>query len=150
MTCSTFSRLKISLDQLRIFVAVVEHLNMTSAARALGLTQSAVSAAVATIERRFATRLFDRNGRQLVLSRVGTAFWPEAESVLRRASEAEDRLKHAIATDSDALLPGGRGSAPMAPPPRSSHRINQTRRDEQVAAPDADRGPGRDEQPDDA
>ena len=41
-----------TLEQLRIFVAVAERLHMTRAAEALNLTQSAVSAAVAALEAR--------------------------------------------------------------------------------------------------
>ncbi|HET8611516.1 MAG TPA: LysR substrate-binding domain-containing protein [Sphingomonas sp.] len=81
-----------TLEQLRIFVTVAERLNMTRAAEALHLTQSAVSAAVAALETRHATRLFDRVGRGLALSEAGRAFLPEARAVLARAAEAEALL----------------------------------------------------------
>jgi DNA-binding transcriptional LysR family regulator len=77
-----------TLEQLRIFVAVAERLHMTRAAEALNLTQSAVSAAVAALEARHRTRLFDRVGRGLALSGAGAAFLPEARAVLARAAEA--------------------------------------------------------------
>lgn len=41
-----------TLEQLRIFVAVAEHAHVTRAARALNLTQSTVSAAIAALEAR--------------------------------------------------------------------------------------------------
>ncbi|WP_312205281.1 LysR family transcriptional regulator, partial [Brevundimonas sp.] len=56
-----------TLEQLRIFVAVAERLHMTRAAEALHLTQSAVSAAVNALETRHGARLFDRVGRGLAL-----------------------------------------------------------------------------------
>jgi DNA-binding transcriptional LysR family regulator len=80
-----------TLEQLRIFVAVAERLSMTQASRALNLTQPAVSAAVAALEQRHATRLFDRVGRGLALTGEGRAFLPEARAVLARA-EAAARL----------------------------------------------------------
>ncbi|WP_312147035.1 LysR family transcriptional regulator [Brevundimonas sp.] len=81
-----------TLEQLRIFVAVAERLHMTRAAEALNLTQSAVSAAVAALEARHGTRLFDRVGRGLALSAAGAAFLPEARAVLAQAEAAEQAL----------------------------------------------------------
>jgi len=81
-----------TLEQLRIFVAVAERLSMTRAAEALHLTQPAVSAAVAALEERHATRLFDRVGRGLVLSDAGRVFLPEAKAVLARAEAAQRML----------------------------------------------------------
>lgn len=81
-----------TLEQLRIFVAVAERLHMTRAAEALHLTQSAVSAAVSALEMRHGARLFDRVGRGLALNAAGTAFLPEARAVLARAEAAERLL----------------------------------------------------------
>lgn len=52
-----------TLEQLRIFVAVAEREHVTQGARDLNLTQSATSAAIAALEARYATKLFDRVGR---------------------------------------------------------------------------------------
>ena len=57
-----------TLDQLHVFVAVAKTLSMTRAAERLHLSQPAVSAAVAALEERHATRLFDRVGRRLELT----------------------------------------------------------------------------------
>jgi len=81
-----------TLEQLRIFVAVAERLHMTRAAEALHLTQSAVSAAVAALEARYGVRLFDRVGRGLALNATGAAFLPEARAVLAQAEAAEQAL----------------------------------------------------------
>ena len=82
-----------TFDQLRIFVAVAERLHMTRAAQALNITQSAASAAVATLEARYGARLFDRVGRGLELSEAGALFLPEARAVLARAAGAEQVLQ---------------------------------------------------------
>jgi DNA-binding transcriptional LysR family regulator len=107
-----------TLEQLRIFVAVAERGHMTRASEALHLSQSAVSAAVAALEARHATRLFDRVGRGLELSAAGRAFLPEAQAVLARAAAAERTLQdlmglrrgaisiHASQTVASYWLPG--------------------------------------------
>src|ERR1700760_3688972 len=81
-----------TLEQLRIFVAVAEHEHMTRAASVLHLTQSATSAAIAALEARHATRLFDRIGRNIRLTDAGRQFLIEARAVLARADAAETVL----------------------------------------------------------
>jgi DNA-binding transcriptional LysR family regulator len=78
-----------TLEQLRIFVAVATREHVTQAARDLNLTQSATSAAVAALEARYQTRLFDRVGRRIVLTAAGRTFLVEAKSILARVAAAE-------------------------------------------------------------
>lgn len=78
-----------TLEQLRIFVAVAEREHLTRAAQSLYLTQSAVSAAIAALEAGFGVKLFDRIGRGIALTEAGRLFLPEARAVLARAHEAE-------------------------------------------------------------
>ena len=78
-----------TLEQLRIFLAVARRQHVTRAAEALGLTQSAVSAAVSALEARHGVRFFDRVGRRIVLTETGEAFMAEARAVLDRAETAE-------------------------------------------------------------
>jgi DNA-binding transcriptional LysR family regulator len=81
-----------TLEQLRIFVAVAEQEHVTRAAQRLNLTQSATSAAIAALEERYATLLFDRIGRNIRLTDAGRQFLPEARAVLARAGVAETTL----------------------------------------------------------
>ena len=81
-----------TLEQLRIFVAVAELEHMTRAAQALNLTQSATSAAIAALETRYAVKLFDRIGRRIELTDAGRLFVTEARAVLARAAAAETVL----------------------------------------------------------
>ncbi|WP_312687065.1 LysR family transcriptional regulator, partial [Brevundimonas nasdae] len=81
-----------TLERLRIFVAVAEREHVTAAARALNLTQSAVSNAIAALETEHDVHLFDRVGRGVVLNQTGRAFLPEAKAVLARAAAAEAAL----------------------------------------------------------
>ena len=78
-----------TLEQLRVFVAVAERQHVTQAAHALNLAQSAASAAIAALEGQHATRLFHRVGRGIELTEAGRVFLVEARAVLARAAAAE-------------------------------------------------------------
>ena len=81
-----------TLEQLRIFVAVAEKQHVTRAASELNLTQSATSAAIAALETRYGVKLFDRIGRGVVLTQTGRDFLIEARAVLARAKAAAQVL----------------------------------------------------------
>jgi DNA-binding transcriptional LysR family regulator len=81
-----------TLEQLRVFVAVAEREHVTRAAADLNLTQSATSAAVAALEARYATKLFNRIGRRIELTQAGRLFLIEARAVLARSAAAETVL----------------------------------------------------------
>src|ERR1700692_2898436 len=78
-----------TLDQLRVFVAVAERQHVTRASEALNLAQSAVSAAIAALEARHGTKLFHRVGRGIELTETGALFLVEARAVLARVELAE-------------------------------------------------------------
>jgi len=81
-----------TLEQLRLFVAVAEREHMTRAAAALHRTQSAVSAAIAGLEAQSGVTLFHRVGRRIVLTDEGRAFLVEARAVVAQADAAERAL----------------------------------------------------------
>lgn len=82
-----------TLDQLRVFVAVAEREHLTRGAEACHLTPSAATAAIQALEGRHGTKLFHRVGRRLELSESGRAFLPEARAVLAAAEQAELALQ---------------------------------------------------------
>src|SRR6202790_2024334 len=81
-----------TLEQLRIFIAVAEKQHVTHAASELNLTQSATSAAIAALEARYGIKLFDRVGRGIVLTQTGRDFLDEARQVVARAKAAAQVL----------------------------------------------------------
>ncbi|MGB9118392.1 LysR substrate-binding domain-containing protein [Bradyrhizobium sp.] len=81
-----------TLEQLRIFVAVAEKQHVTRAAGELNLTQSATSAAIAALEARYGVNLFDRIGRGVALTQTGRDFLIEARAVLACAKAAAQVL----------------------------------------------------------
>ncbi|QHC35632.1 LysR family transcriptional regulator [Komagataeibacter xylinus] len=82
-----------TLEQLRLFIAVAEREHVTAASRALNVTQSAVSAAIAALEERHGIKLFHRIGRGIRLTEAGRLFLPEARAVLAQAAAAENMLE---------------------------------------------------------
>lgn len=92
-----------TLDQLRVFIAVAERCHITQAAAALNMTQSAVSAAIATLESQHHVRLFDRVGRGIALTDTGRNFIDAARNVLLQAENAKLLLNDFSTTPSGHL-----------------------------------------------
>lgn len=100
-----------TLEQLRIFVAVAEREHVTQAAKQLNLTQSATSAAVSALEARYATKLFDRVGRRIALTQAGRLFLVEAKAVLARVAAAEKVLADLAGLERGSLTIGASQTA---------------------------------------
>ena len=83
-------RLRITLDQLRIFSAVAEREHLTAAAQALHLSQGSVSVQVRRLERALGLPLLHRVGRNIRLTDVGRAVHRQAVEALKSAQSVED------------------------------------------------------------
>jgi DNA-binding transcriptional LysR family regulator len=103
---------RLTLDQLRILIAVAETGSFSAAARRLGRVQSAVSQSVQALEATLGVALFDRGERVPKLSDVGRALLEDARRVVESteslrahaesiAAEVEPELSLAV----DAALP---------------------------------------------
>lgn len=77
------------VQDMAIFAHVVEAAGFTAAARRLGLSKSAVSKAVASLEEHLGIRLLNRTTRRLSLTDAGEAFVPHCTRILAEASAAE-------------------------------------------------------------
>jgi DNA-binding transcriptional LysR family regulator len=93
-----------TLEQLRIFVAVADRGHVTRAAAAMGITQSAASSAIAALESRYRSRLFNRIGRGIELTETGRQFLPEARAVLDRVAVARAVLEDLAGSPAGAIL----------------------------------------------
>ncbi|MYM29530.1 LysR family transcriptional regulator [Duganella sp. CY15W] len=92
-----------TLEQLRIFIAVAEREHLTQAADALALTPSAVSASIRALEERYDTPLFHRMGRGIQLNDAGRLFLAEARATLAAARNAELTLTELAGLQRGAL-----------------------------------------------
>jgi DNA-binding transcriptional LysR family regulator len=75
--------------ELEVFVRVIELGGFSAAARACGMTPSAVSKLVTRLEQRLGTRLVNRSTRQFQLTPEGCAFYERGVRVLSDLEEAE-------------------------------------------------------------
>jgi DNA-binding transcriptional LysR family regulator len=82
-----------TLDQLRVFLAVSEHLHFTRAAEALYITQPAVSAAIQSLEEEYAVRLFHRIGRHIEITEAGKFLQIEVQKILDQVNVTERGLR---------------------------------------------------------
>ena len=94
MTMSDKSHnLPFDLRSLEIFLAVCEAGAMAAAARELGLTQPAISLAIAELERKTGTSLFDRTVRPLALTLAGGLMRQRASALIADARQIAPLLR---------------------------------------------------------
>lgn len=87
------ARLPFDLRALEVFLAVCESGSMSAAARASGISQSAVSQTIADLERAFGVVLFDRSLRPLGLTSAGGMLRQRARSLLAEARQIAPGLQ---------------------------------------------------------
>ena len=80
---------RVSVRELRLLLAVARAGNMMKAAQDAGLSQPAVSKAIAGLESAFGTRLFDRDNR-------GVQPTPQGQIVIRRARLMFEEIRQAV------------------------------------------------------
>jgi len=81
------------LHQLSVFKAVADCNSFSKASEELYLSQSTVSTHISNLEEYFGKKLFDRLGRQIVLTPFGERVYAWAEKLLIMHNEAIDDLK---------------------------------------------------------
>ena len=87
-----FTNMRYTLRQLEVFLAVAQHESVNRAAEGLSMSQSAVSGALADLERQFDIQLFERLGKRLRLSSLGRSIRARAEALQQQARELENEL----------------------------------------------------------
>ena len=88
------------LPWFRAFEAAARHLNFTAASEELGLTQSAVSQHVRSLEQRFGLKLFHRHARGISLTDEGRRLFPDVS----RAIDTLSSLSQAYDNRADGRL----------------------------------------------
>jgi len=82
-----------TLDQLRVFVAVIDCGSFSRAARELHRTQSVVSYTIANLEAQLNVALFDRSKRKPTLTEAGKALLADARTVGMKVDAMRARAK---------------------------------------------------------
>lgn len=81
------------LNSLRAFEAAARHLSFARAAEELYLTPSAISHQIKALEEQVGTKLFERRGRNVVLTDAGGRYYPALRQAFDRMNEATEELK---------------------------------------------------------
>ncbi|WP_345487516.1 LysR family transcriptional regulator [Orbus sasakiae] len=85
--------MKIDLNCLPIFVAVIEHGNFSAAAKRLHLTRSAVSKSISRLEKMLGVALFQRSTRHQVLTDEGMVFYEYSVKALESIHDVQSYLE---------------------------------------------------------
>ena len=81
------------LGQIEAFVQVAQHRSFSKAAEALFLTQPSVTARIQSLERDLGEALFERNGRGVRLTEMGSTFLPFARRALKALQDGRDAIQ---------------------------------------------------------
>lgn len=87
----------LNYHHLRYFHEVAKDGNLTRTAERLNVSQSALSTQIRTLEARIGHQLFERRGRQLVLTEVGHITLDYSERIFEAGEELEATLRQASA-----------------------------------------------------
>ncbi len=84
---------ELNYHHLRYFHAVAHEGNLTRAAERLNLSQSALSVQIRKLEERLGQDLFERRGRQLLLTEAGRIALDHADAIFRTGRDLVETLK---------------------------------------------------------
>ena len=87
--------MSVKLELYRVFKEVAEAGNITAAAQALYISQSAVSQSIKQLETALQARLFSRSPRGVTLTGEGQMLYEYVRSALSLLSTGEDKLSQA-------------------------------------------------------
>lgn len=96
--------MKWTIDDVPIFIAVVEHNGVTAAARVLGMPKSTVSKALSRLEDALGLRLIERNSRTLRITSEGDTFYRQALLIMEQVREADAAMAGLNAVPSGRLV----------------------------------------------
>ncbi|WP_323143084.1 LysR substrate-binding domain-containing protein [Massilia phyllosphaerae] len=84
--------MKTTLEDMQVFVAVVDTGSLTAAAHVLGLTVSAASRTLTRLEQKLQTTLLRRTTRRLELTEEGALFLAHGRAILDAVDAAEEQM----------------------------------------------------------
>jgi DNA-binding transcriptional LysR family regulator len=101
----------VELTPLRYFIAIARSGHMTKAARALGVTQPALSAMLRKLEAEAGAELLFRTGRGVELTEAGRVFLRHAEEAVGRADAGVRAVRELVGLQAGSIRVGGGATA---------------------------------------
>jgi DNA-binding transcriptional LysR family regulator len=98
--------MNISTDTLTLFIAAAENRSFTKAGDLLSLTQPAVSKRMAQLEENLGAQLFDRIGRQILLTEAGKTLLPRARAIINDSNDMSRAIGNLSGTVEGELVIG--------------------------------------------
>src|SRR6185369_13710000 len=90
---------------------IAQHGHMTKAARAVGVSQPALSAMLKKLEGEVGAELLHRTGRGVELTEAGRVFLQHAEDALRRADAGVQAVRELVGLERGSIRVGGGATA---------------------------------------
>lgn len=84
--------MKITLRQLKVFLAVEQNLSYTKAADSMFMSQPAVSKQVKQLEEEVGLPLFEKVGKRIYLTQAGEAMAQNARDILQKVAETKQQM----------------------------------------------------------
>ncbi|MGB3432838.1 LysR substrate-binding domain-containing protein [Achromobacter sp.] len=84
--------MKTTLDEMQVFIAIVDSGSITAAADVLGQTVSAASRTMSRLEEKLQTTLMRRTTRRLELTEEGRAYLEQARKIVAAVEESEELM----------------------------------------------------------
>lgn len=99
------------LTPLRYFLAIAEARHLTRAARAVGVTQPALSAMLRKLEAEIGAQLLHRTGRGVELTEAGAVFLSHAQDCIRNADAGARAVREVMGLQRGSIRVGGGATA---------------------------------------
>lgn len=92
-----------NLQQLQYFKVISQTKNFTTASNILSITQPALSKAISKLEEELDVQLFEREGRNIKITKYGEVFLKYAESALNDIEKGIEKI-HDMKTNNDNII----------------------------------------------
>lgn len=92
-----------NLQQLQYFKVISQTKNFTTASNILSITQPALSKAISKLEEELDVQLFEREGRNIKITKYGEVFLKYAESALDDIEKGIEKI-HDMKTNNDNII----------------------------------------------
>lgn len=96
--------MKWNIDDVPIYIAVVEYEGISAAARFLGISKSTVSKAISRLEDALSVRLLERNSRNVRITSEGDIFYKRGMLIMEQVSETNAIMAGLTATPRGRLV----------------------------------------------